>query len=212
LIFGLDIKSLTPPEAGKDDFLMDLYTPIYTNRLILREFEPDDWQDAYEYLSDPDVLQFMEYYPCGEEQAKIYVQTILALQKEQPRRHIKFAVLLKNTGRVIGECGLIIADNDDSAGLCYRLNRTFWNKGYGTEAAAAVIKFGFDRLRLHRISALCDTRNTASSRVAEKTGMKKEGCMREHKWVKDGWIDSSIYSILEHECQAEETAGIKSAV
>ena len=104
------------------------------------------------------------------------------------------------------------SDNDDSAELCYRLNRTFWNKGYGTEAAAAVIKFGFDRLRLHRISALCDTRNTASSRVAEKTGMKKEGCMREHKWVKDGWIDSSIYSILEHECQAEETAGIKSAV
>lgn len=190
---------------------MGIYTPICTDRLILREFEPGDWQDAYKYLSDPDVLQFMEYYPCGEEQAKIYVQTMLSLQKQQPRKHIKLAVLLKKSGRVIGECGLIINGNEENAELCYRFNRAFWNKGYGTEAARVVIKLGFERLRLHRINALCDTRNTASSRVAEKAGMKKEGCMREHKWVKDGWVDSSIYSILEHEYQAVKPAEIKSA-
>lgn len=191
---------------------MGIYKPIYTERLILREFEPEDWPDVYKYLSDPEVLQFTEYYPCGEEQARIYVQTMLSLQKERPRKHIKLAVLLKESGRVIGECSLLIGSSDETAEFCCRYNRAFWNRGYATEAACAVVKFGFDRLGLHRIYTLCDTRNTASSRVAEKAGMQKEGCMREHKWVKDCWIDSSVYSILEHEFKAAEGMSIKSAV
>lgn len=191
---------------------MTVFEPIYTERLILREFETGDWQGACRYLSDPEVLQYMEYYPGGEDQAKTYVNTMLSMQKEEPRKHIKLACVLRQSGEVIGECGLVIAGHEENAGLCFRFSRAFWGRGYASEAARAVIAFGIERLRLHRISAACDSRNLAAIRVAEKAGMIREGCLREHKWVKDDWIDSTIFSILEHEYRAKKTGEMTIAV
>jgi len=70
---------------------------------------------------------------------------------------------------------------------------------YATEAARALLTFGFGQLRLHRIFATCDPANTASARVLEKIGMQREGLLREHEWVKGRWRDSFLYAILDHE-------------
>lgn len=65
--------------------------------------------------------------------------------------------------------------------------------------ATVLVSYGFNELLLHRIIATCDPRNGASARVLEKSGMTKEGKMRENIWIKDEWRDSLMYSILEHE-------------
>lgn len=72
----------------------------------------------------------------------------------------------------------------------------FWSKGYATETAKALVEFGFKKLCLHRVFATCDPENTASARVLEKTGMKLEGHIREHKLVKGKWRDSLLYAII----------------
>lgn len=182
---------------------MGTFSSIYTDRLILREFDSCDWQGVHGYLSDPDVLQYMEFYPGSEEQSQFYVNTMMAFQEDVPRKHIKFIAQSKDSGVIIGESGLFISDHDD-ADICFRFNKTYWGRGYATEAAKAILEFGFERLRLHRISAACDIRNTKSINVMERIGMQKEGCLREHKWVKDEWRTSVIYSILEHEFMARE--------
>jgi len=75
----------------------------------------------------------------------------------------------------------------------------YWSRGIGTEAAGALIRFGFEKLGLHRIIAKCDPMNMASWRVMEKTGMRREGRLRENVKIRGEWRDSLLYSILEHE-------------
>ncbi len=65
--------------------------------------------------------------------------------------------------------------------IVYRLRKKYWGNGYASEAAKKVIEFGFIHWGLHRIEAMCDARNAASIKVLEKIGMKKEGCLREHR-------------------------------
>lgn len=179
---------------------MNLYSPIYTERLMLREYIIDDYKEAHSYLSDPEVLKYMEFSPTTEEQSRDYVNRFLNFQKQEPRIYIKFVVILKTDNCIIGECGLLMPNyKHKTAELVYRFNKDYWGKGYATEAAKAILNFGFYQLSLHRIDATCDIRNSASSKVIDNIGMQKEGCLREHKWVKEWWRSSFLYSILEYE-------------
>jgi RimJ/RimL family protein N-acetyltransferase len=72
----------------------------------------------------------------------------------------------------------------------------FWNRGYATEASAALIAYGFDELGLNRVLARHITRNPASGRVMSKLGMRPEGVMREHIMKGDEPEDIAIYAIL----------------
>ena len=83
--------------------------------------------------------------------------------------------------------------------MVYVLNRNFWNKGYVTEAVKRVIDFGFSELGLHRIYATLAPENVTSVRVLEKAGMRREGHLREHKYIKGEWRDSLLYAIFESE-------------
>jgi ribosomal-protein-alanine N-acetyltransferase len=87
------------------------------------------------------------------------------------------------------------------------LNRKFWRQGYATEVAQALLKFGFNQLKLHRIFATCDPENIASAHVMEKIGMQQEGHIREHKLAKGKWRDSLLYAILDHEWMKQKYNG-----
>lgn len=83
--------------------------------------------------------------------------------------------------------------------IAYALAKKFWNRGYMTEAANAIVAFGFEKLGLHRIYATCDPANTASVRVMEKISMKREGHLRAHRFAKGNWRDSLLYAVLNNE-------------
>jgi RimJ/RimL family protein N-acetyltransferase len=82
------------------------------------------------------------------------------------------------------------------------LSPEHWNLGYATEATRAMLAFGFEQLGLHRISASTMSANTGAWRVLEKLGMKREGELRETTLLADGWANSVIYGLLEHEWRA----------
>ncbi|AEY66793.1 GNAT family protein [Clostridium sp. BNL1100] len=124
-------------------------------------------------------------------------------EKEEPRKFIRFAIILKSNNRLIGECGLNCPIHFHKGGeIVYRLSKEYWGRGYATESVKEVISFGFKELSLHRIDALCDSRNLDSIKVLQKAGMIYEGCMREHRWVKERWRDSVLYSIPNTEYKA----------
>ena len=77
-----------------------------------------------------------------------------------------------------------------------------WGLGYATEAAAELLRFGFDRLGLHRITAGCWAANIGSARVMEKIGMRREAHLREGAWIQGSWQDVFHYAILNHEWRA----------
>jgi RimJ/RimL family protein N-acetyltransferase len=121
-------------------------------------------------------------------------------QAERPRCKFQFAITFPNDDRVIGNCGSRCkAENDWEADIGYELAPEYWSRGYATEAALAMVNFGFQTLKLHRISAWCIAANTASARVLEKVGMQLEGWLRENEYFKGRWWDTLLYGLLESE-------------
>lgn len=176
---------------------------LLTDRLLLRDFVKADWRAVHEYASDPDVVRYMPWGPNSVDETKAFVSRALAGQREAPRTKHELAVILREQGRLIGGCGIrVSAPSDRRADMGYCLHREFWGAGYATEAAVALLEFGFGRLGLHRIVATCDVDNAASARVLEKIGMRREAAFREDSLMRGDWRDSYLYAILEDEWRA----------
>jgi ribosomal-protein-alanine N-acetyltransferase len=178
---------------------------LQTPRLLLRDFVLDDFTAVHAYASLQETVRFMEWGPNSEEQTKDFLHRKLAAQQANPRVEYEFAIVLQQTGQVIGGVGLRLNRPDHrAADMGYVLHPDHWNRGYASEAARAILDFGFNRHNLHRIMATCDPANRASARVLEKIGMQYEGRIRHHMLHKETWRDSLVYAILETDL-AEQT-------
>jgi len=124
----------------------------------------------------------------------------VASQAAKPRTKYEFAVVLTSENRLIGNCCLQISSLSHSEGwISYVVNRHFWGEGYASEAAKILLRFGFTKLKLHRIFALCDPENVTSKHILEKIGLQHEGYLRKNLLIKGRWHDSLLYAILEDE-------------
>ncbi len=173
-------------------------------RLLLRDFTPEDWQDVHAYASQPEACRFQAWGPNTPEESRAYVEEIVRLSQARPRTGFHLAVVFPPTRTVIGAGGLSIRHQRFRSGdLSYIIHPDYWKRGFATEVAHTLLAFGFTSLHLHRIWATCDPRNLASERVLQKLCMRYEGRMRETMFIRDGWRDSLLYSLLEHEWQPE---------
>ncbi len=174
---------------------MELTTP----RLLLREFKADDWHFTNLYEADPQVMRFQTQPIRDQEGSQQYLAQCLAEAQEEPRTIFDLAVVIKKTNMLIGRVGMRVDFDAEEAALWYILNKTYWHQGYTTEAAAALVNFGFNKLHLHRVWADCDPRNVGSFRVMQKLGMRQEAHFKENIFIKGEWCDSLVYAILDHE-------------
>jgi len=173
---------------------------LTTDRLVVREFREDDVPSVHEYGSDPEVVRFMPWGPNTEDDTTAFVERAVLFQADDPRATYELAVTLAADGKLIGGCGIHgISFANRSASMGYCLRRDVWGRGYATEAARALVAFGFRSLGLHRLVATCDTENAASARVLEKLGMRREALFREDTLLRGRWRDSYLYAILESE-------------
>lgn len=173
---------------------------LSTSRLILRELTEADWPALHAVESLPEVARYQSFEPRTPEESQAYVLEGLAGAAEEPRLTYDLALALAGDGRLIGRVGLGMTDPDlREAVIWYTLHPDHWGQGYVTEAARALVDYGFRELGLHRIWADCEPRNTGSWRVLEKIGMRREGHHVENAWVKGEWVDSLIYAILDRE-------------
>ncbi len=173
---------------------------LRTKRLILREFKIFDWGDVLAYQSNPDYLQYYPWVERTEQDVREFINQFIEWRQETPRTKFQFAITIPEQQRVIGNCGIRKdSDSTRSANIGYELAPDSWGRGFATEAALAMVTFGFEELKLHRIWARCLPENIASWHVLEKIGMKREGCLREAEFIKGFWRDSYIYAILDHE-------------
>lgn len=169
-------------------------------RLRLRDIGPDDWPAVFAYASRPEVYRYQPWGPSTPDDARAFVQHAIAQAQVAPRAVYLFAIERRTPGGVIGTCELTIQNRSfGSAEIGYFLHPDAWGCGYATEAVRRLLAFGFGDLALHRITAQCDPRNTASLRVLERSGMRYEGHLRETMLIRDGWRDSLLYSLLVHE-------------
>lgn len=177
---------------------------LKSQRLLLRDFVAEDWQDVHAYGSRPEVCRFQAWGPDTPDESLAHVQQRISQAQAQPRTGFHLAVVFPETGTVIGEGGLDIRNQRFRAGeISYIIHPGYWGRGFATEVASTLLSFGFIRLNLHRIFATCDPRNLASARVLQKLDMRYEGRMRDTALIQDGWRDSALYSLLEQEWQGK---------
>jgi RimJ/RimL family protein N-acetyltransferase len=124
----------------------------------------------------------------------------LDYQRANPRRRFQLAVTLLDSDTPIGSAGIRRKDaNEFEADIGYELAVEHWGDGYATEAAQAIVNYGFKALGLSRISAWCLTENVRSSHVLEKLGMRLEGRLRANEYFNARYWDTSLYGILRNE-------------
>ncbi len=180
-------------------------TLIVTRHLVLRDFQAGDLESMLAYQRDP---RYLRYYAVGRvsniaDQGRSLLQSFLAAQKEQPRTRYQLAITLRDDGSLIGNAGVRKSSPDATEGdMGCEIAPDYWGRGYATEATRSVLEFGFEQLGLHRIGASTMAPNAGARRVLEKLGMTLEGELRETTLLADGWANSVIYGILDHEWRA----------
>lgn len=174
--------------------------PVETDRLLLREFGKDDFDAVHAYATDVEVVRYMPWGPNGEADTREFLARAAASARAVPRAGYELAVVEKATSRLVGGVGLHRSEPaSGTAMIGYCLARSAWGRGLATEAARAMLAFGFGELGLHRVWAGCDPDNAGSVRVLEKIGMRREGHLREDTWIRDEWRDTLVYGILARE-------------
>lgn len=175
--------------------------PITTERLTLRPFTPADLHDLHAYESLPDVAHYLYWEPRDLDTVRTYLDkkiTRIALLEEGDA--IDVAITLRDTGELAGNCVLIWTSRQHRQGeVGYVLHPRYHGRGYAAEAARELMRLGFEDLHLHRIVGRIDARNTASGRVLEKLGMRREAHLIDNEYVKGEWASEVVYAMLESE-------------
>lgn len=145
---------------------------LETERLILREFQPEDYPELSPILANPNVMKFSVSGCLTVAQTQEKIKSFI----DSYRQHDfgKWAVFLKQEKQIIGYCGIAIEeiDGQQETELGYRLSDRYWGKGLATEVAKAALEYGLNHLKLPYILAVVEPANTASIRVIDKLGMK----------------------------------------
>ena len=143
---------------------------LETERLLLREFFPNDVDALALVLSDHETMRF---YPAALDRAGVAAWIERNRRRYTEAGHGLWAMVLKSSGEVVGDCGLSwqTVDGTDEIEIGYHVRRDLWGQGYAPEAARACQGYGFARLGADRLISLIRPENLPSRRVAEKTGL-----------------------------------------
>lgn len=178
--------------------------PLRTERLLLRPMNDDDFDDLYAFQSDPEVTRYVMY----EARDRDAMRTALAAKKRETTLlrdgdAMSLAVTVPPSPVVIGEVNVFLRSAAHRmAEIGYVFHPAHQGHGYAREAARELLRVAFDDLRMHRVIARCDPRNTASWRLMDKLGMRREAHFVRNEFIKGEWTDELVYAILDREWAA----------
>lgn len=177
---------------------MTAIVTIGTKQLRLRPFQTTDAEAVHRLAGSQDVAAgtFLPH-PMDRQAAQDWVTE--RLNDQAAGTGVTFAITLLENGELIGSIGMELMLVHEQGRLTYWLGRDYWNQGYGTEAVMALVEYGFNSLKLHRIYAPHFHTNPASGRVLQKVGMTHEGRLREHYLRFGQRVDVELYGMVRQE-------------
>lgn len=189
---------------------MSTYNPkefpiIETDRLMLRAVYFTDCHRLFEIFKNEEVMRYYGMFAItGLEGA---ISLIEALQSTfHENRGIRWAVVLKETGILIGTCGFHnFNEFHRRSELGYELDQEYWHQGYGTEMLQAMIQYGAEQMNLHRIEALVYPENIPSQVLLERNGFEREGLLKAYAYFREVYTDLILFSWINPNHQRTET-------
>lgn len=173
---------------------------IQTDRLILRQFKYTDDDDMLKYWISDEELQALYSEPVytTKEEVKELLDKYISSYKNMD--YYRWAIILKQTNECIGQIAFYKVDtNNHFAAIEYCIGEKFQRNGYATEATKEVIKYGFNKINLHKIEICHKSINCPSRRVIKKCGLVYEGTLRDYCFYNGDYVDRLCYSILKDE-------------
>ncbi len=165
--------------------------PIFTERLVLRAYEPDDLEQLHAVLySDVEAMRLLGG-------PRDLAGTRFALERSMTQQEITgfsfWPVIERESGLLVGEAGLFpLAPDGPDVALGYAFGARWWGRGYATEASRAVIAEAFGELGMERLVAITREANRGSRHVLEKLGFRMEG-------VRHVWGAEQLFFVLERD-------------
>lgn len=173
------------------------FPEITTERLLLRSIKMTDARELFILRSLDATMQYIDREKFKSiEEAEEFIKKILGTQ--EANEGIMWCIALKEKpGTLIGTIGhWRLMKQHYRSEVGYMLHPDHWKKGIMKEALLAVIKFGFEVMKLHSIEAHIDPVNTASAFVLEKTGFIREAYFKEDFFYRGEFTDTAVYSLL----------------
>lgn len=175
--------------------------PLLTERLLMRPFQDGDLEPLHAMQSDPEVVRFLYWETRSLDDVREQLERIKPMTGiHEGSDALRLAALRRDTGELVGDYSLRLASREHRQGeIGFITHPAHQGMGFATEGAELLMRLGFEDLGLHRIFGSCDARNTASARVMERLGMRREAHFRESEVFKGEWGDELIYAILVRE-------------
>jgi ribosomal-protein-alanine N-acetyltransferase len=177
---------------------------IETERLLLRKILPEDAEMVYKWMSDPEVCKYECWTPHPNTRfTRGYIIEVMGGYRSDKTYHWGIQLGDELIGSV---CAVNVDDHSHKALLGYAIAKSYWNKGYTTEAVKAVIRYMLLEVGLNRLEATHSVNNPASGRVMQKAGMMLEGHAREYYYSNAGIQDSNLYAITKSSFSGSQAA------
>ncbi len=185
----------------------DIY--LETKRLIIKPYNMDDIDDLYDIYSDKKVMDYIPEGIMTFEWVKDLINWMVnyCYEKNTPENIVKFgtSIMHKECNKVIGWCGLGSLDcKPEDIEIFYGLSSKYWGQGLATEAASAMLKYGFETIGFNRIIAVVDKDNIASKKVIEKIGMRYKMILNVDNPNFSGFDGELYYAITKSEYDNEK--------
>src|SRR5574344_2689210 len=166
---------------------------LETERLILRELNPDDFDALYEILGDSDIMQ---HYPYTFDEKRVQNWITKNIDRYETFGFGLFAVVQKSSELMIGDCGITMQNIDGiiKPEIGYHINKKYWRQGYAKEAARKCRDWIFENTPFNKVYSYMKQSNVASSATAMSNGMKKV-----HEYIDDEKQTTVAYAITRDE-------------
>ena len=176
---------------------------IETDRLILRRFLYTDDDSMLKYWIADEKIQSLYSEPVYETKEAVKELLDKYIGSYEREDYYRWAIIEKTTGECIGQIAYFLVDNKNHfAEIEYCIGSDFQCKGFATEATKAVIKFGFEKMNLHKVQICTKTINAPSKRVIEKCGLTYEGTFRDYFYMDGEYVGRLYFSILRSEYES----------
>jgi [ribosomal protein S5]-alanine N-acetyltransferase len=175
-----------------------MHVRIDGERLLLRDFTPEDIDSAHAIVGDDRVTRWLSFDARDHVQTAAMIHRVIRATRETPRTEYYLGVERAVDHDLVGFVRLQLGAHS-SAKLGYAVHADHWGHGYATEAAATMLTFGFQELGLHRVTAAVGPENAPSIAVLTRLGFTLEGRLRHHVFTHEAWRDSLLYSLLADE-------------
>ena len=176
---------------------------IETERLILRRFEYTDDDAMLKYWIADEKVQSLYSEPVYTTKEAVNELLEKVIRSYEKSDYYRWAIIEKNLGECIGQIAFFLVDSKNHfAEIEYCIGSEFQCRGYATEATKAIIRYGFEKMNLHKVQICTKTINKPSKRVIEKCGFTYEGTLRDYFYMNGDYVGRLYFSMLRNEFES----------